>query len=277
MSYPQPSSESAVINRSGFFRLVTPLVSDGDIYESAVGANTIMLGPESDISKVNIGYYDPSQANRMSIATCDAQRPFVGPVSAFGDPQSLYTPSNVQGNLLFWPTELWNPNFSPFLIVDLFNSNNYRVDYVTPVLDIIQYFGPPPATPPQRTDKTYRWERLPFTINNPSLDGNAIMVPYYGRKYASISFMNLTDASITFAVYGVNFGYNTPNITSQMVEIVAETVVAPNPFVTTSGIVRASVDGMFDALALMFYNYSTTPLVPTGTVNLRVTVSDNAL
>lgn len=276
MSYPQPSSAAAVINKQGSFRLLTPLVSDGDIYYSEVGCSAIALGPESDIAKVNIGYFDPSAQGNMGIATCTPQRAFVNQTFAFNDKASVYMPSKVPGRILFWPDELWNPSFNPFGLVDIINVNSFRVDYITPVLDVIQYFGPTPSLTPQRSDKTYSYERLPFNITG-AADGNAIMVPFYGRKYASISFGNFTDASITFAVYGVNFGMSTPSVISTQKELLAPAAIAPAAFVPTTDIVRASADGTFDALAVLFYGYSTDPVVPTGPVNVRITVSDSEL
>jgi len=58
MSYPPPNPDQYALNGYKFFRLNTPLISDGDMYESQQGANGFAIGPDSDISKVNIGYFD---------------------------------------------------------------------------------------------------------------------------------------------------------------------------------------------------------------------------
>ena len=58
MSYPQPNADQYAINGYQYFRLNTLLSSPGDIYESAQSALAIALGPESDISRVAVAYYD---------------------------------------------------------------------------------------------------------------------------------------------------------------------------------------------------------------------------
>lgn len=279
MGYPQPNSESPVVNKSSFFRLTTTMVSDGDIYESRVGSNAVALGPESDISKLNVAYFDKSQQGNMAIAPISPQRMFVGEMYAFNGGSELYTPANTPGRILFWPSELWNPTYSPFNPFSPFGTNG-RVDYITPVIDVIQYFGSPPSIAPSRNDKNYHYQNYPF-FTDPVLGGaNALMVPYYGRKYGYVSFSQNSIASMDLSIYGVNFAYTTTDALADVKELLAATPV-PNgffPIIPVTKVIRAAVDGVFDALMLLFNNFSTTPVQPaSGPVNLRITVSDNPL
>jgi hypothetical protein len=267
MSYPQPNSEAAVINRLQYFRLLTAAFTDGDIYESKVGCHAIALGPESDFSQVNIAYWDSSQQGNMGRAVVDPQRAFVGQVSAFNDQNQVYTPSNVPGHILFWPNNLFNVEYRPGGFTADARS---RLDIVIPVLDVIQYFTPVDSLPVQRIDKHYHYQQLPLPFS--IAEGHYFLViPFYGRKYASINFYNKTDQSIDMAVTAVNYEYKTTSVASEL-PISAASAVAT--FGNKQVTVLASANGMFDALVITLENYAALPI---GYVNLSITVSDNAL
>ena len=55
MSYPPPNPDNYALNGYKFFRLNTPLTSDGDMYESAQGGQGFAIGPQSDLSLGNCG------------------------------------------------------------------------------------------------------------------------------------------------------------------------------------------------------------------------------
>src|SRR5688572_10301119 len=112
MTYPPPNPDLYAVSGQGFFRLNTALLSDGDIYESQQGSHGFAIGPESDISKVNIAYWDETQPRLMNQISISPTRPFPGKFVAVND-EAEYAPSGRPARLLIWPEELYNADFRP--------------------------------------------------------------------------------------------------------------------------------------------------------------------
>ena len=74
MSYPQPSADQYAIKGYQFFRLNTLLTSPGDIYQSQQSGHAFAIGPESDISNVNVAYFDDQVPNFMAQTVISPQR-----------------------------------------------------------------------------------------------------------------------------------------------------------------------------------------------------------
>ena len=200
MGYPQPEADKYVQSGFEFFRLFTTLGSDGDIYESAQGAQAFALGPNSDISRVNLGYQDPNAttSGRLVKAQISPQRAFTGLVNA-PNGQGNYLPAQRPGKILLWPDELYNADWVPSFI-----EAGWRLDIVPPVLDVIQYFkAPDPTLDPQRSDKTYHFQRLPFPADDTK--GWVLAIPFYGRRYMSLKIKNVRTQSVILDIYGVSF------------------------------------------------------------------------
>jgi hypothetical protein len=264
MSYPQPDADLYAINGYSFFRLNTTLTTDGDIYQSAQGTHAFALGPDSDISRVAIGYFDKQVDRYMDQFMLTADRPFLGSIAAQNDAQ--YAPSNVPGRVLFWPDELYNPTWRP---TD-WDTAEVRVDFVAPVIDIIQYFSPVPVNNGQRNNKAYHYDRLPFSN---TIEFYYLVIPFYGRRYASIKFGNqIPGVNISgLDVYGLNYRPTSnptgaPEDSGRLMETVPSSgVINSGSFYAT--VIKASTYGMFDALAIRII-----PGVPTLSVASKISL-----
>jgi hypothetical protein len=261
MSYPQPIADTAGRTQADFFRITTPLSSPGDIYESTMSSLAFGVGPESDIANVQLCYFDATKntaANHtfMSFATVSPTRTFVGRLDA--NQSQNYTPADRKGRIFFWSDNIYDPNYRP----SGFNPAINTIEFVAPVLDVIQYFQPAQSLQSARLDKQFQFLVFRSTF---------LVVPYYGRKYCYVDFTNrnATD-SVPFSILGVNYVITQDNIASpppyhQETTILPTTTIAPGASHTT--IITATGTGMFDALV-----FGTTVGGPTP---LRIVVSDD--
>jgi len=257
VSYPQPSSNGAVNAAQDFFRLNTPLVSPGDIYESEVGALAFAIGPESDLANIAIDYYDTTQAPTfMNSVAISVSRTMVGQISP--DLTQTYQPSNVPGRTLIRPTDLYNPSIDLATIVGFPIDDSY---FVAPQLDVIQYFNQQPGLVPSRNDKTFEFQR----IGNAAATW-AIVIPYYGRKSGSYRFVNNAAVNQGFGLWSINYTIGDANNGYAIENIVAFTSEAAGAIV--KGSIEQSTNGTFDALVAVVQTAGTRKFA------LRVDVSD---
>lgn len=250
MSYPQPSAELYTVAGFEFFRLFTPLSSPGDIYESAVGSLAIAVGPDSDIANVNVAYFDAQVPTFMQNVVISTGRAFIGRTDA--QPAASYAPAGRPGVILFWSDDIYDPNFRPSAA-----DPGDTVLFVTPKLDVIQYFQPVNSLGPERNDITH-------VFQNYDIDAGTlyIVVPYYGRKYAFVEFTN-RDSLLPndFGISTVNYAITDNgggNPYHQETVIRAAAAVAAGATVTD--IVTATADGMFDALVFSISQPGPAPL-----------------
>jgi hypothetical protein len=229
MSYPQPNPDLAVVKGERFFRLNTPLVSGGDIYESSQGSLAFALGPESDITRVRVTYFDPQADNNIAQIII-GNRPFVGLLTPSLKQQ--YLPANRPGRILIAPDDLWNPDLVAPNVIDQTKVNTV---VIPPQLDIIQYFDDPGALSSTRDDKTYRFTELPFKDNGATAGDAYLMIPFYGRKFMSYSFLNNNVFTpISVDVYGINIGY------------AAQTLDSAVPLVTNAHQFTKTIAGVYN-------------------------------
>jgi hypothetical protein len=240
MSYPQPNADSYAVNGYQYFRLNTLLSSPGDIYESAQGGLALALGPDSDISKVDVAYFDDQVPNFMNQTSLGPSRSFVGRVDARNEVN--YMPIGRPGRILFWSDDLYDPNFRPAGFSELQN----RIIIIQPRLDVIEFFKEEPSLLPERNDKTYQFQDVPT-----GLAGKAgyILIPYWGRRYAFVEMTNKQVSSTSFGIFGVNFALNPPF--HQVTTIRATASVATGVQVIRK--ITSLADGMFDMLMLEFH------------------------
>jgi hypothetical protein len=254
MSYPQPPAENALIALERFYRLNTPLVSDGDIYEAAVGASAFALGPDSDVANVNIGYFT-GQGTPTFMQTISVGPGVTVAAEIFATNQQ-YMPSKRPGRILLWPEERYNPDTSALF------SDPSRVDTIPPVLDVIQFFGPPPASlDGRRKDKRYYFQQLPSN----GVDDYYLIVPYYGRRYANIKLWNCPG---TLEIMGMSYA-QAAGALDQIVRLALASPI-PNPPITSQWVITAGAHGMHDALVLRFTGDTTSQPTP-----LSIILSDN--
>jgi len=237
MAYPQPSANEYATNGGGFFRLNTLLTSPGDIYESEQSGHGLALGPLSDVANVNIAYFDgqvPTGVNQIQVGP---PRSFVGPIYNLSD---TYAPSQRPGRIMLWPSDLYDPSFLP----STFDPAQDSLTFITPVLDVIQYFSPQPALVPTRNDKTYRFPE----IETAAIRDSYLVLPYWGRKYACCRIVNSSGATLAWSVVGIVYY---PNDQTKAMEFVIDKDLAVPIGGTHTSLVRAAVSGMFDALMIV--------------------------
>lgn len=259
MSYSQPSSNAVAMVTGDIFRLNTLLTTAGDIFESLQSAHAFALGPDSDISKVIVAYHDDQAPDRINQFTLSTRRAWHGRINARLD--HTYDPSGRPGRILIWPAELYNADYRPAG----FNPVADTIEFFAPRLDVIQYLKPQGEILPSRSDREYLFERLPIPLG--SLN---IVLPFYGRRYASLLFTNHTVALLSGSILGVNFGIgdNTGGAPRDQEDVLYPLSIAAG--VTDKQIIRASVDGMFDALLIQV----SFPAASTGPLATRITFSD---
>jgi hypothetical protein len=263
--YPQPSANSYAIAGYPFFRLNTRLLTPGDLYTSEQGATAFVIGPESDIANVRIYYLDnqlqPGQMNNVLISS---DRGVSGPIYAQLD--QTYLPSGRPGRILIGVDDIYNPAYVPS---DFTTGDDFQ--YVQPVLDIIQYFGESPSITPQRNDKTYDFQ----TTLGATVDTKATyyVLPYYGRRYASIAMQNLGADAVNLSITGVNYTIKPTATTPPAQEIAIQTVVSVASAATHTNRITAGTHGMFDALVIRMKDAAGSPSAAPP-VTLRVVLSD---
>ncbi len=252
MSYPQPKASVYSANAGEFFPLNTLLSSPGDIYESDVSGHGFAVGPTSDIANIAIAYFDAQAPDNMQTIEIGPNRPFVGRVDA--NNSSQFQPSQRPGRILIWAANLYDPNFRPraFAAGD-------AIEFIQPRLSVVQYFAPQASLFSNRIDAE-------FEVQNYPVPGGKVfwlVVPYYGRKLCSIRFTNrnLTQTN-TFGITGVTYAVtddSSANPYHQETTIHAAAAVGANGG-SVSVDVKASADGMFDALVFSFNNAGPAPL-----------------
>lgn len=268
MSYPQPSSVAYVTGNFEFFRLLTPLTSPGDIYESEVSAHAFALGPDSDVANVVITYFDGQIPTFLNQVTIGPRRSMTGRIDARGD--ARYAPANRSGRIFLYPADLFDPSFVPSGFVP----DTQTITFVTPVLDVLEYFAPQPSLVPKRNDKTYRFEGIP----NDGASG-WIIFPYWGRKSATLRFMNFTSGDVTTELRGVNYFINDGTSGSERTLLsgvpvatgdARDIVLTSNANTVAALPITVANVGAFDALAL-FVSVTNQD----GPTPIEVTVSDD--
>jgi len=278
MSYPQPSSNAAVLGGSDFFRLNTRLVSPGDIYESEQGSHAFAIGPDSDIANVNVFYYDPASPASMNTFQISPDRSFVGTVNSRVT-ENYQTPSPIPGRVLFAPADLYNPFYRPTALG--YSNVNDSISFITPILDVVQYFTPLPSIVPQRIDKTYEIERVEARGNA----GNGvgwIVVPAWGRKSGTFLFKNCYTVDLDVTLYGVKLGISANQSVAPSLAFISTTVentlmalTTQIPGDTTLYTYRMSVSGQYDYFLM---RYEAASILGTGFgATTHIILSDDAL
>lgn len=254
MAYVQPDVDRYVLGGYSFFRMKQELASPGDIFESPQSAHAFALGPDSDISRVNVGYYDEQISQFLNQFTITPQRSFVNEIVAFNKTKS-YAPSQVPARTLIWPAEIYDSTFRP----NGFVPGDDGLVFEPPVIDILQCFQPTPSISSQRADKTYYYELVPFGTS----DICYFLVPFYGRRAAFVWADHIDPGgggSVVINAAGVNFRITElpyfealiDQITLSPLDPIRTIVVRPNYYdVEPAAIVGATQsNGMWDYLML---------------------------
>lgn len=266
MSYPQPQSNDAVNDGGDFFRIKTTLSSPGDIYESEQSSLAFGVGPESDIANVRVCYFDATKDSApdntfMTQVTISPTRTFVGRLDA--NLSQNYSPAGRKGRIFFWSDNIYDPSFRPAG----FNNAIDGIQFVQPVLDVIQYFQNAPGLVPARVDKQYAFQNYV----TPGGGTYYLVVPYYGRKFCYVNFTNRNATTPTnFGIFGVNYCITQDDVVAPPPYHQQTTIRAPAALATGASatqIITATATGMFDALVFS--------LTDDGPAPLRIVMSDD--
>ncbi len=180
MSTPDIQS---VLRGQDHFRLKEVVQSFGSNYEIQESAQSIFLGPDSDISEVEIQYYNPAAPLSLMTARVSPGAPFVGRIDSLGGTKVSSTQDPA--TILVYPIDVVNNQYvrpTPDAPGPSRRSN------VNAIIDLIFANQKLPVIPAQRADKTHRFLAVPFEYVNGNPDGSTdIVIPMYGRRMISIS------------------------------------------------------------------------------------------
>lgn len=270
MSYPQPDSNKYATGGYPFFRLNTPLVSPGDIYESEQGATAFAIGPESDVANVRIFYLDDQLTpTLMNDVVVGADRAVAGLVYARLDAE--YLPCMRPGRIFIAIDDIYDPNYKP---TDWSEGN--PLEFVQPNLDVIQYFNQTENITAGRNDRRFYYE---IDVVSGDQAVSFLVLPYYGRRFASICISNRElqeDQILNLTVIGVNYLVGPDGFTSvpaNEVVIIDAATIAPQATLQES--ITAGEHGMFDALVVLLTNTTESP-VSGFPAAIRIVFSDNS-
>jgi hypothetical protein len=274
------SSDSALDGQE-FFRLFQQIESSGDIFELDTSIKALCVGPQSDLADYCLSYIDKLEApNSLNELVVSVGNPFVGRFDAL---LSQRIPSsNSKGRIYVATRDLYDPSYRPAAFTPP-GPGADGIEFIPPRIDMIGYLSSPPAITPRRADRQYFF---PF-ISLPAGGSVYFLLPYYGRRYAHINFVN--KSQIAPGPAGNTYDLNMSGVTFSQGAILddtnaiipgskaGETALGATLTVGTPAVgnrvVRATADGMFDYLqvevslnaGVAYPDYSTT---------LRVTVSD---
>lgn len=248
MSFPQTSAVQAVLNGQEYWRLFTPLVSSGDIYESEQSGRAFVMGPQSDVAQVGVTYYDPQAPTNANCVAIGVDKPLIGRLDALGT--QTYK-SGDRARLLISTNDLIPPpGFRPpsALPAD-------TVSTVQPKIDLFQYLSVEPTFIAPRSNRIHLFESLPA---GPIPPGHWFLVPFYGRRFAEVTTKILApvDTATTVDIKGINFsnilgGFGPdPGGGHQEVSLASYVVPAPGLGGTGLGVSAAITNRAFDYLAV---------------------------
>lgn len=246
MSYPQPLASQEVLEGQEFFRLLTRL-SEGDVYELDVSAKAFVIGPESDVHRCRVTYYDPSQANRSASAVVSVGNPFIGRVDRLAS--SRFPVSNTPANILVTAEDLVSPSYN--IVGSLAPDPADIRSFVSPKIDILAYFDQPSNIPRKRAP--FRQNGRLTILNRGAGTGKTYLsLPFYGRKYSSIKIVNIGALiGYTIDILGVSLttqGATYPAVTS----LVTAQAISAGAGSVTEVEIKASTDGLHDFLCFIW-------------------------
>lgn len=178
--FPQTKASTRVQRSQDFWRLQTDVLHHGEVYEIDTSAKVFAIGPESDVPRVQLAYFDPQQQGQVSLATVSIEQPFIGRLDALlGE---TFPAGRVPGQILATPDILLNPNHRSRGITTINES------WILPRFDLLGYIREPNHLPTKRSDFVHRGN---LWVREPDSGGTAehtILVPWYGRRFFEITF-----------------------------------------------------------------------------------------
>jgi hypothetical protein len=266
MSFPQTQPVDATRNGQEFWRLFTRLESSGDIYESDVSGLGFALGPSSDIDSINITYFDNNTQSRSNVVEISKDKAFIGRLDAFSSGSRQYS-TGQKARLLISPSPLI-PQARIYAPIGSDPNDEIVIDDI--FIDFFQHFSNGiAATVPWRYDRIHFFQTaLISTITGVCW----FVLPYYGRRYASITLKNATADSYDIEVLGVVLNTGVDSVVGNLqVSLQGPSAVAASGGIATLEI-TAENHGVYDLL-LVKLSTASGPGVTAG-VPLYIRTSD---
>lgn len=245
MSFPQTTSVNAIRGGLEIWRLFTEIESSGDIYEADTSARALVIGPDSDVGRVMVTYFDEQAPASANSATLSVTKPWVGRLDAF--PARNYASGDAARLLFSLPDLMPPPFFTP--------SGAEPFELIQPTLDLLFYIAEEPGFIAPRSDKVFLFEQLQAIAF-----ASWYLVPFYGRRSAKFTFKSLglaAQPAVTVNIYGFNFSNLLGTVLAddghQRVLIGTVPLAAPA--------LGAGVTGTFDVTD-RFYDYLGIQIVP---------------
>lgn len=241
----QPSSALDVMGSDEFYRIHQAVSSAGDIFEIDSSTHAIYLGPESDVSEVQLVYFDSQAGTRkMNTASISAGGPFVNRVDSLLDQE--YPSIGQQARILAYPEDIIEPAYVRPNPTQPIN----RQFNVIPYIDLICALKAVPAIPTVRPDRTFRY-KVPVDKSNGIGSGGTtdLVIPMYGRRFASIYIITPATFPHITTVYQATLepGVSSPARSLGSINIFSGSVPA-----TASMVFRASDQINLDAITELF-------------------------
>lgn len=260
MSAFQTTASQAILKGQEVWRLTKKVESPGDIFEQDVGALAVAIGPDSDIAKVKVTYYDSvsDSPNKLSQGIVGIDAPFAGRLDAL---LATTIPGTAKGALKPFPARILfsldnivDPNFEIPVTGEEDDSNTFRAETV---LDLLSYVADPRGVVPQRRpNKQIDFDNAPPAAGAVTGDINFV-VPYFGRRSASIlvkAIFAVAPPGLQAYVRGVSINEGKDQSGSgDTVDFVSElaTTGAPNSFTGNASFqINANEHGLWDYLVL---------------------------
>jgi hypothetical protein len=203
VSYPQPHSSKSVLNGQEFFRLYTPIDSNGDIYEIDTSIKAIVIGPNSDIQNARVYYADEQEPSSIATALISVNDPFVTRMNALM--ASEYSLLGTEKRILVSSDDIV-PHPGQFFVDPTADSVD-EADLVVwhrPYLDLLCYHRDPPGLPATRAER--QWQHSVTIYDRGEGEGASYyFFPHYRRKYFHCRFTNPTGDTFNYSVWGGTF------------------------------------------------------------------------
>lgn len=195
----------AVLRSQEFYRLKQAVVSPGSIYELDESARAIYIGPDSDISEVQVTYYNPDEPLQLATATVSVNGPFIQRLDSL--PKTVVSSTGQPARLLVSPVDLVDNAYAPP------GSLAHRRFNVQAMIDVIFSLREPSEVPAVRADRTLRFPAVPFNRGNSGGGGNDgstdVLIPIYGRRLATVEFLG-SAIDLTMSLVTLQPGTLTP-------------------------------------------------------------------
>jgi hypothetical protein len=273
----QTMASEEVLRGQEYWRLTQALESSGDIFEIDVSAKGLAIGPDSDVGRVNVTYYDPSVESNIRSVSVGVGNPFSGrldslnatPIAGTGDPPTV---PQTPARLLIHLNDIVDNAYQPYDQV----GPNPLIIRVQPIIDFFTFLSDPTELPRERSDKTSLFS---VAFNTDVNSVTYYMVPYYGRRFARATLTNQSglvgtgDQQLRLRGIRLNQGAATVsggNVSGQL--DLGEASYPPNGTVNLTTFARE--DGQFDLLQVEVDPPAGMTAPPQGTLSLRVDVSD---